>query len=422
MQKIINKKFGAILLILLFIVCTLPFFIKPIYALDIFSDNFETGNLNNWNISTPANYYVTITNQVAYEGRYSANLTGDGLAGDRGRLIKNFTTKYDELYFRVQFQFNVLPDNLKRYGIVNFGDNAYWGYRTRFQLDRNDTFGGYRWRFYLQDDGGGANIVGYSSLFTPSINQWYDIQGYRKRASSPVANDGECRMYVDGSQVISITGLDIRTVGQTNEFHCMVWHSGVSTVQQFFDNVRISTSYIHEYWSSSQTYNQIAYGSGISFRVFNNLAFQNSIEELIYLSINSGVLNCSDGQLNIYDGGGSFRFTALNDTQITIMYSVDQLKVQGDQNNTLRPFPSGNSITVQTGNNIFITWSVTLKPLLPLMFILGLFGLCSIIGGSLYTIDRIKKHDAYNGLTNGVIIVAFGISLFLAWLWSGVTV
>jgi len=171
MQNIIHKKASVFLLFLLFVAYAFLFLPKTVYAPDIFSDNFESGNLNNWNISTPANYYVAITNQVAYEGSYSANLTGDGLAGDRGRLIKNFTTKYDELYFRVQFQFNILPDNLARYGIVNFGDNAYWTYRTRFQLDRNDTFGGYRWRFYLQDDGGGANIVGYSPLFTPSINQ-----------------------------------------------------------------------------------------------------------------------------------------------------------------------------------------------------------------------------------------------------------
>jgi len=166
----------------------------------------------------------------------------------------------------------------------------------------------------------------------------------------------------------------------------------------------------------------MVYGTEISFRVFNNIAFQNSIEELVFLQVDSGVLNCSDGNLRIYDGGGSFRFTAFNDTQITIDYTVDQVKVQGDQNRTLHFLSSGDSITVQTGNDVLITWSITIKPLLPLMFILGLFGLCSIIGGSLYTIDRIKKHDAYNGLINGVIIVAFGISLFLAWLWSGVTV
>lgn len=151
------------------------------------------------------------------------------------------------------------------------------------------------------------------------------------------------------------------------------------------------------------------------------IGFQNDINRTVYLQVNSGLLNTSNGRIQVYDAGGSFRFTALNDSQITIVHTVSQLKVQGDQNRELRTVSSGGRIAVQPGNDVLITWDLLIEPLLPLMFILGLFGLCSIIGGSIYTIDKIKKHDAYTGLSNGVIIVAFGICLFISWLWAGVT-
>lgn len=154
----------------------------------------------------------------------------------------------------------------------------------------------------------------------------------------------------------------------------------------------------------------------------SNIMFQNRINKTVLLTVDSGLLNCSDGNIRVYDAGGSFRFTALNNTEITITFTVDQLKVQGDQNRSLRRFSSGNSIMVQTANNIFITWTDSLEPFLPIMFIIGIIGLISMIGGSLYSIDKLRKGEYVKGLSYGTIYVSLGISFFLAWLWAGVTV
>ena len=164
--------------------------------------------------------------------------------------------------------------------------------------------------------------------------------------------------------------------------------------------------------SQSTTQNiQVLFPSGTS------LAFQNDINTNVTLQVISGTLNSSENKFGLNRGGGYFRFTALNDTQIKIVYSNCTVKVSGDQGNELRIIKSGSTITANAGDSVLIVWDRQIEPLLPMMFIFGMVGLGAMIGGPLYAINKIKKRDYLEALRTGTIVTVIGIALFIAWLW-----
>jgi len=149
-----------------------------------------------------------------------------------------------------------------------------------------------------------------------------------------------------------------------------------------------------------------------------SLAFQNAVNSVVEIEVTSGLLNNSQNNIRLYSGGGHYVFTALNDSRLQITYNVQSVNVGGDSGNPSRPAVSGDSITVLAGNVVTIAWTITLEPWLPVMFILGMTGLVSLFGGSLYAVDRIKKKLYQEGLINGVIFVSIGFALFISWLWA----
>lgn len=55
---------------------------------------------------------------------------------------------------------------------------------------------------------------------------------------------------------------------------------------------------------------------------------------------------------------------------------------------------------------------------LPLMFIVGMIGLCCMVGGPIYGYFKIKSHEYYSGARNGFLFTIIGASLMMAWLWT----
>jgi len=164
------------------------------------------------------------------------------------------------------------------------------------------------------------------------------------------------------------------------------------------------------------------YVSSTDFNVLilsgTTLQFQNDVDKLVTLEVTSGLLNSTTNKLYIYDGGGQFRFNALNDSTIKISYTVPNVKVNGDQDNNLRVIKSDSSITVSAGNQVSIVWDMVYAPLLPIMFIIGMFGLGSLFGGPLYAIHQIRQRKYRDALVNGIVITVLGVAFVLAWLWG----
>ena len=150
-----------------------------------------------------------------------------------------------------------------------------------------------------------------------------------------------------------------------------------------------------------------------------SIGFQNDVNKTVIVTVVSGLINSTSSKVTIYDGGGSYRFTSLNNTQIMITYSVDSVTISGIQGSTETiTVTSGDTFQVNAGDNVLISWVQTLPPILPLMFIVGMTGLGAMLGGPLYTIQLIKAHKYESALVNGLTITVLGVALFIAWLWS----
>lgn len=152
-----------------------------------------------------------------------------------------------------------------------------------------------------------------------------------------------------------------------------------------------------------------------------SLGFQNADNATVELLVTSGALNSTKNTLLMDSTGGTFKFTAHNDTTIKITYTeatIDNVKVGGDQNKDFRMVNTGASFTVDKGNTVTVLWDIPyVEFLLPLLFILGMVGLTGMFGGSLYAVNQIKNGKYREGFINGVIWVSIGAALVLAWLW-----
>ncbi len=129
-------------------------------------------------------------------------------------------------------------------------------------------------------------------------------------------------------------------------------------------------------------------------------------------------MNATDTSLALYDGGGWFKFTAIDTLTLTIDYYIyTDVKAAGDQGNEFRPVANGTTLSIDPANYVEIIWSRSYEPLLPIMFILGMFGLASMFAGPIWFIQTIKKRDWGNdALLTSFIITVIGIALFAAWL------
>jgi len=150
----------------------------------------------------------------------------------------------------------------------------------------------------------------------------------------------------------------------------------------------------------------------ITIPATGSLQFQNDVNKTVTLTVSSGLLNSTTNTVKIYDGGGIFHFVSLNNSEVEITYTVDNVKVNGE------PIASGSSVSFASGSTNVIEWGLTLTPMLPFMFIFGMIGLGSMIGGPLYAIHLFKRHEYYNGFVYGLIITVLGFALFIAWLWA----
>jgi len=163
-----------------------------------------------------------------------------------------------------------------------------------------------------------------------------------------------------------------------------------------------------------------ATGSGnftVIFDAGGSLGFQNDLEHEVVLNVTSGALNSTENTISLDEGGGYFMFTVLNDSVILLDYTVDDVKVEGDQNQTSRIVQSGDSFTVDTGDTVLISWAISYAPFLPLMFIIGMIGLGAFIGGPVYGVIKFQKHDYYNGFVVSLAVTAVGLALVIGWLW-----
>ena len=143
-----------------------------------------------------------------------------------------------------------------------------------------------------------------------------------------------------------------------------------------------------------------------------SLGFQNQMEYNVTLTVSSGALNCSNASLSMDLNHGRLVFMNNESAAFTTIFSVSRLTINGGL------VESGVS-TSQVQNDVtIIEWWIMIEPWVPYLFILGMIGLGSMFGGSLYTVHLFKKREYQWALVQGVTFIAVGFGLFIAWVFA----
>jgi len=184
--------------------------------------------------------------------------------------------------------------------------------------------------------------------------------------------------------------------------------------------ILLCTLTLQLYLAKTKADNPIVSGSNFNlyFETNGKLAFQHlsvpweTKGATITLTVTSGTLNGTSASLAMYPTSGTLTFTALENGAIalTSTSNATTFHINGEV---------ATSASLVNGQSYTIEWSF-LEPefLLPVMFILGMFGLGSMFGGPIYGIYKVKHGEYYEGFKTGLVITVLGAALTIAWLWG----
>lgn len=217
-------------------------------------------------------------------------------------------------------------------------------------------------------------------------------------------------------------------------------HNGTKPAKIYFDDVEQTEGITWSYSDGTVTVTPSSTNVGIVwaangvepigtrflFETGGSLGFQIDINRTVTLEVTSGVLNSTAHAFQLSNRDGYFRFTAINDTQITITYEgVDQVFVSGDQNKAQRMIDSDIGITVITGDNVRISWHFLPWSMIDNYFMLGvgLTGIIMLIAGPTIFARTFIKHgldsESVEWLGYAMLFVVMGFGFLVVWLWPG---
>jgi len=143
-----------------------------------------------------------------------------------------------------------------------------------------------------------------------------------------------------------------------------------------------------------------------------SVGFQNQQEYNVTLTVSSGALNCSNASLSMDLNHGRLVFMNNESASFTTIFNVSRLIING-------VLVESGVVTSQVTNDVtVIEWWIMIEPWVPYLFILGMIGLGSMFGGSLYGIHLFKKREYQWALVQAVTFIAVGFGLFIAWVFA----
>lgn len=173
---------------------------------------------------------------------------------------------------------------------------------------------------------------------------------------------------------------------------CLTFQHGYSTLSVYLtaENVQVT----------------IPNGATLSFGDANNG---------INVTVTSGTLNGTSTMTYWYQKG-RVNLVSENTAEYTIMAygSGTTIRYTGTLVNQVSHALIYGS-TVATDSLVF-GWDVESVPLLPLMFIIGIVGLFTFVGGLLYMLVKFREGEYEEGLRKGIIFMSLGFGLVWGWL------
>jgi hypothetical protein len=206
---------------------------------EIFSDGFESGDFSAWTGDySGTGDDPTITSTDVHSGSYAAEF--DVPAWCHSYVWKDISSGYNTVFARWYQRFEEVPDSDGEYFRTFRLKDASAVTVCTMQLQ--NISGTMQLRLTKDYPSGNTDVS-----YTFSTNTWYCFEVKFTRDSS----DGEYSVWINGSSVISDTGLDTSSAGQPSRFiFGRASYGSIATVTQV-DDVVIADAYIG---SESETY------------------------------------------------------------------------------------------------------------------------------------------------------------------------
>jgi RHS repeat-associated protein len=166
----------------------------------IFLDRFESGNLSAWNANAPDGGDLSVSSAAAIQGTSGLQ----AIINDSNNIDVADWTPAAETHYRARFYFD--PNSIH----MADGDAFYLFYglqgstTTIFRIEINSVQGDYQIRAEAANDSSGWS----STPWTILTDQMHYIEINWQAASSAGANNGVLGLWLDGTQLASITNVD----------------------------------------------------------------------------------------------------------------------------------------------------------------------------------------------------------------------
>ena len=194
--------------------------VKLVFATTIFEDGFESGDLSAW---TGDNGYVEVVSTYAYQGTYSAKITGP--TWGQGYCYKEWSGTYDTVFVRHYRRFESMDDWTR--DLVHVISTSPWQTIAKLQASNSKL------RIYDQ-----VHDTNYDYSYSFQTDTWYCLEIKVKLGSN-----GELRAWLNGTEVITATGIDFSSYSSINRVE-VSQSAGGSELVSYVDCVVIADIYI----------------------------------------------------------------------------------------------------------------------------------------------------------------------------------
>jgi len=179
------------------------------YFTTIFSDGFESGNFSAWTgTGVTTGETATVVTTDPHHGTYHADFETDGSSLFENCYAYKTFTEQATVYSRAYIKFKTVLPASEQYYLPMQHVGTDWITMLRVYNDA----GTLKWRVYYHN--GTSHLYADSTSPTINLDTWYCIELYTKVD----ATTGEVKLYVDGVERVSVTGLDTTAHGNITRF------------------------------------------------------------------------------------------------------------------------------------------------------------------------------------------------------------
>ncbi|UCB61370.1 MAG: hypothetical protein JSW72_04795, partial [Candidatus Bathyarchaeota archaeon] len=198
----------------------------------LFESGYETGDLSEWDGKHVWTGALSVGLFQPHHGAYSSRSETTGRWG-RAMTFKRLGGGQQVVYVRILVRFETLPElNTNMYPIYMYNIDDHNQFAGVFARNMSGKI------IWIVNYGSGGRWNYKNAASGPSVGVWYSVELMCRRGQG----DGAVKLFIDGVELLSVTGLDNTMFGPDINFVLVGLGEGPGVVA--VDCVEISTDYI----------------------------------------------------------------------------------------------------------------------------------------------------------------------------------